>query len=453
MSLIDEHSAECTKSELELFTVPPTQTAIERSHYVKHYPLTTLSRGSPLEFKIVTGSNEYLDGSTILLYTKNKIVQDDNTTLTLTEVVDNQQVMPDKAKVAPINYFHATRFKTVEVFLNGKCITDSNNLYPYRAIFELLLSYGMEALECQFESALFAKDQGKLEDVSNSVKTKTTAKSTGNLGYQKRFNRTKASKTFECVGPIHCELFTQNKLPVLNNSELKIILRQHDTKFSLQGLSETTAYSVQIEEAYLFVEHKEISNAVLEAHQLAIQKMNAKYPLVRTVMKYFTFGSERGDLSVQHLHTGQIPKKVFFALVDNSAFSGNIKKNPFNFQNFNVGSVSLRVDGTAIPFETLKLNFENKEVGQGYFALLHSLNRLYKNEGLPFTLDDYCNGYALYGFDLTPDSGDCSFSLVKEGTLSLDVKLSEPTTVAVSLVCLLQLDDIMEISQDQNVTL
>ncbi|MEG7523509.1 MAG: hypothetical protein M3H12_10470 [Chromatiales bacterium] len=45
-------SCEGVKSELDLFTVPPTQTSIIDSHMVQHQPMYSLDSGGPIEFVI-----------------------------------------------------------------------------------------------------------------------------------------------------------------------------------------------------------------------------------------------------------------------------------------------------------------------------------------------------------------------------------------------------------------
>ena len=81
MALVDENTPEIIKSELEVFISQPTQTAIEQNVWKKYYPITTLDRSGPLEFKIVTNENEYLNPSNHFLYTKCRILSDNGTPL------------------------------------------------------------------------------------------------------------------------------------------------------------------------------------------------------------------------------------------------------------------------------------------------------------------------------------------------------------------------------------
>jgi len=52
MAFIHKGSCECAKSELDLFSVPPTQTSIESGLYVEYRPISSITDGAPIEFKM-----------------------------------------------------------------------------------------------------------------------------------------------------------------------------------------------------------------------------------------------------------------------------------------------------------------------------------------------------------------------------------------------------------------
>ena len=49
MSLLDEYSCDCLKSELDLFEVPPTNTSIGDCKFIQFYPITSTTIGGPIE--------------------------------------------------------------------------------------------------------------------------------------------------------------------------------------------------------------------------------------------------------------------------------------------------------------------------------------------------------------------------------------------------------------------
>ena len=100
MSLIHEHSSECTISPLEWFCIPPTQTA----------PLTSIRPGAPIEFYIPASTEEYLDLKNSRLHVTCRIIK------------KNGSPCPQDAIVAPINDFFNSLWSNVELFLNDRLI-------------------------------------------------------------------------------------------------------------------------------------------------------------------------------------------------------------------------------------------------------------------------------------------------------------------------------------------
>ena len=80
MKLLHAQSQQCLRTELDLFSVPPTLTSIDSSQWVEHNPVSTISASAPIEF-VVSGSGEdYLDLSNTLLEVRAKITADGSPT-------------------------------------------------------------------------------------------------------------------------------------------------------------------------------------------------------------------------------------------------------------------------------------------------------------------------------------------------------------------------------------
>ena len=75
MAFVHPHSCECAKSELDLFTVPPTQTSIESGGWVEYNPISSISDGVPLEFVVGGSGQDYIDLANTQLYVRAEIVQ------------------------------------------------------------------------------------------------------------------------------------------------------------------------------------------------------------------------------------------------------------------------------------------------------------------------------------------------------------------------------------------
>src|SRR5699024_1613706 len=120
MSFLHAHSCECTKSELDLWGLPTTQTSIEGGQWIHYKTLTNISDEAPLEFVVNGSGDEYVDLSHTLLHLKVKIVKEDGTACTADD------------KIAPVNNTLHSMFSQLDLYLNQKLISPPNNTYGFK---------------------------------------------------------------------------------------------------------------------------------------------------------------------------------------------------------------------------------------------------------------------------------------------------------------------------------
>ena len=107
---------------------------------------------------------------------------------------------------------------------------------------------------------------------------------------------------------------------------------------------------------------------------------------------------------IDNIFLGQIPKRCIVGFVDNSAFNGNLKLNPFNFNNYTMNSFSLYIDGQQIPSKPLQPCFSSENASTlAYHTLFSGTGMHFLNEGNDISREEYADGYCLMAFDLTPD--------------------------------------------------
>lgn len=66
MAFLHPNSAECTKSELDLFSIPSTQASMEKGRWVDHEPVSSVSDGGSISF-LSSGTEDYVDLSKTIL--------------------------------------------------------------------------------------------------------------------------------------------------------------------------------------------------------------------------------------------------------------------------------------------------------------------------------------------------------------------------------------------------
>jgi len=431
MAFVHGDSCECIKSELDLFSVPPTQTSIENGSWVEYHPLSTLADGSPIEFEICGGGEDYLDFSNSYLHVVAKVTKADGTN------------MDDDEEVGPANLFLHSLFSQIDISLNGTQITPATNTYPYRAMIETLLSYGGDAKESQLTSALFYKD------VAGRMDATDFAAATRNDGFFKRSQFAEKSHSIDMMGRIHADIFFQERY-MLNEVNTKIKLIRSKDVFSLMGVA---GHVVKIISAVMLVRKVKLSPSVFLAHAKALERSNAKYPIRRVVCKTFTVPAGFLDVSHEKLFSGQLPTRMVVGLVRNDAFNGTLARNPFNFQHFGLSEIAVYVDGQQQQcVRPLHPNFAGEQYISSYLGLFSGTGKLNKDDGNNIERSDFAKGYALYAFDLSPDlAEDDHFNLSRQGGVRLVLKFSTALAATVTVVAYAEFENVIEIDRNRNV--
>ena len=487
MSYVHPFSKRCDKSEIDLFSLPPTQQSLERGRWIDYAPLSSVENSDSAITYLIAGTDEYTDLSKTILTVTGKITAEDGATLT----------GGNQTSVAPVNNFLHSLFKQVDVYLNGKQVTPAMGTYAYRAYIETLLNYDVSAKKSQFTSALYYKDTagymddpgslpGDPEDISfvkgnyapgstsrnpndnEKVTLKIAEAGSGNQGFAKRSEFIQNGKQFVLSGPIFADIFMNDRL-LLNMVDLKVVLNRSNPKFCLMDLSGSGTPQVKPEvkltDVILKIRKVKVDQTVSDGIERMLKQTPALYPVRRVECKILTVPGNFPTTRQDNIFSGIIPKTFVVGFVAVEAASGVYTKNPYNFAHFGVTSLSLTANGEEIPFKQLTLKYPAKDNGkidpaadkelnfdEAYNTLFSGTGKIYSNAGLDITRDDYPGGYALYAFDLTPDMCKSSdyFNTVQRGSLSLALTFEKATKHPLAMVCYGDFENVIRIDAERN---
>ena len=431
-TMLHSNSMTCMKSELDLFSVPPTQTSILDQTHVEYQPLSTLTDEGPIEFYISgTGSDQYIDPSQILIHVKCQVLTPDGGRL------------PEDAVVAPeCNLLH-TLWSNVDMSLNDTYITNSGNTYAHQAYMKTLLTYGREATSTHLQTQFWFRDKHNFNSTNGNE----------NQGFKTRAARAKNSKTIEMLGRLHLDFCKQGKL-LLNNVNIKIRLVRNNDAFILRAPDNDTAYKIHLLDVNLMVRKCKINPNVLGAHLKWQQDGHVKYPLKTLVTKVFAEPAQSLQINKENLFLGQLPSRIVIGFLNNNAMYGKYTESPFNFHHFNVNYICLHLEGRSIPAKPLRPDFDNDCYARSYYQMLDSLGKTDSPDANTITYTDYAKGNTLWVFDLTPDgAGDSPHhvNLIKHGNLRLEVHFKQALTQTISVLVQGEFTNLIEIDKFKNV--
>ena len=488
MSYVHPFSKRCDKSEIDLFSVPPTQQSLERGRWIDYAPLSSVENPDSAITYLIAGTDEYIDLSKTILTVTGKITAEGGATLT----------GGNQTSVAPVNNFLHSLFKQVDVYLNGKQVTPAMSTYAYRAYIETLLNYDVSAKKSQFTSALYYKDTATKMDEAGSLpgsspktinnisgvtsagdggqailakeEVKVTEAGSGNQGFAKRSKFIRNGKQFVLSGPIFADIFMNDRL-LLNMVDIKVVLNRSSPKFCLMDLSGSATPQVKPEvkltDVILKIRKVKADQAVSDGIERMLKQTPALYPVRRVECKILTVPENLPTTRQDNIFSGIIPKTFVVGFVAVDAASGVYTKNPYNFAHFGVTSLSLTANGEEIPFKQLTLKYPKDPDGkidttagedaeldfdEAYNTLFSGTGKIYSNAGLDIDRDDYPGGYALYAFDLTPDMCKTSlyFNTVQRGSLSLALTFSKATDHPLAMVCYGDFENVIRVDSERN---
>lgn len=438
MAFVHPHSTPCIKSEVDLFTVPSTQIAVDKGQWIDHRPISTISSSSPIEFS-VKGTENYLDLSKTMLFVRLKITKANGADLNAGE------------KTGPVNLLLQSLFKQVDVFLNEILITQSTGTYSYKSMFETMLNYGTDAKKSHLTGSLYYKDTAGHMDETDPTGTGS------NTGLQFRYSVTKESYTVDLFGPLHCDILFSERL-LLNHVDVTFKLTPNTPAFALMSEEASPNYKIAIQAAVLKVRSVKVSPTLQLHHLNELKKgQNAKYPIRRVDCKTYTIPRSDPSLFKDDLFNGLVPKRVVIGMVDSDAFNGSYAKNPYNFQLYGANSIRLTLDGEMIPFQPLTLKLaraSERNYMEAFQTLFSGTGRLFADSGIDIDRTEYNQGYALVAFDITPDLCSTSdhFNQKQKGNVALEIQFNTGLPNAINLIVFGEFESIVEIDYSRHVT-
>lgn len=426
---------QCKNSSLCIFDKPGVLTDIQFSSAVDYYPHNTLTHTGPLEFIINGSSEEYLDLSKTALYVAFKVLHEDGTDVDQT-----------KDKVALNNLSIATLFSDASLKIGETQVEGGAADYPYKGYFRTVMQFTPSTQSTEMRAMGWYKDEaGKFDDASNK-------------GFVKRKELVGDSNLIEMMGPLYFDFFNQDRY-LINSTPIKIKLIPNKPEFVLNSFVTAAAgatlpkYKIAFEKAVLYVERLEMNPSVINGHARGLNTQNARYYLNHTDLFSYTIPAGQLNYTKDNLFTDLSPKMVMIAMVDNDAFNGNIKKNPFHFQHYDLAYFALTRDGRSIPGVPLESNFTEKRYLRSYVETMKAFNYWNTDDTNGLLPHEWANGYTIHAFDLTPDKETASGCLHAHvgNNFRLELKFAKPLPNTINILVYTVTDSQIEITKLRDV--
>ena len=410
-----------------LFDDADVQMDITGCSRVDFYPVHSITQGSPIEFQIPGTADEYIDLGDMTILLQLQITKKDKKKWEATD------------DAAFINLPISSCFQDVFFKISEKQVEGGQHLYPYNGYISSLLQFHPSAKKTHMEAWGWYEDTpGKFSDLG------------GNDGHKFRKQASEKGQIWEVMGPLFLEMTHQPRY-LLPGTDLNIKLSPAKPEFCLLGNSNN--FNFQIVKCELQVPRIRVLDTVLSGHNSGLQKYNAKYLLNHVDITTLTITTEKLEFIKDGLYKSQVPKLLVIGLVDHEAFNGDIGKNPFDFQNFNLEKIGLYRDGQLIPGQILTPDYSGGKFVKAYNQTMSALNYFNTDDSNGMTMEHFKNGYNLYVFDLTPDNTAQGphRHLMRTGSLRLELGFKTKLTTTVTAILFALLDAKLELTLQRDV--
>ena len=420
----------CALQAFDLWGDVPVQQTIDETTVTEHRPISQIDATKPIEFEIKTAVDEYILFKETYAYFKVRV-----------DIAKSPGSIEanDWKKVSPVNNFMHSLISQIDVQISNNIITLSPQTYAYKAYFETLLGFDDSAKKSHLTSVLWHKDITSKMDEPNESRSAFIASSD------------ETGKTLELMGRLHIDLSFQGRA-FLGGTELRLKLYPSKPEFCLmiKGNIKPVLY---IESVSLFVRRAKVNPAVVQAHQQALATKPAKYPLTRGEVKRSILKKGTIDASIENVIAGKLPRRIFIAFVSNESANGSFTKNPYNFKLYDISFLSCYINGH--PFPAIPYQPSEGNTLREYFSFMDAANQTGTSTYIDIDRTDYMNGFAIFGFNLSPDLSDgCGMaghiSAIREGSLRVQVVFKNALPETVTMLTYCEFDSFLQIDANRN---
>jgi hypothetical protein len=231
--------------ELDIFERPVLQTGIIGGNWYQFKPTAVVTDAAQLEFRVPGQDDQYVDltylVSRTLFNVKVKIVRQGGASYAAEEAI------------GPSNNLLDTLFSDVKVEFNQKQVSDSRNMYHYRAYLEDLFNFNNTSKDTHQTASLWFQDYPGMLDNPN------------NPAFLKRKSFSDGGKVIDMAGKLHCDMFNTSKF-LLNDIDIRFVFVKNKLEISITKGADIDVPKLVIVDATLWIRKVRINPSILIAH-------------------------------------------------------------------------------------------------------------------------------------------------------------------------------------------
>lgn len=423
-------SAEAIVGELDIFHIPMLQKAVISGEYVQFKPAHAINQESPITFEISGSGDRLLDTSRTLLHLKVRALDAAN------------QPLGDAAVFSVANNLASSIFQEVSVEYNQTLVSSSNQLYHIKSYLQNMLNYNETAKNTHLTAALWYTDESYKFDDPTAVPA------------LKRASFLRNGQQLELFSRLHCDVLNCPNY-LLSGVDVRLTFRRNNDAFIFLS-GDGSRPRLIIDDATLYVRQVTIAPNMLLAQAKLLEAKVATYPFKRTEMLHYSIPAGTYSKVFENINAGRTPSRIILCFIKNSSLVGSYAENPFNLQHCNLNYLNVSLNGATLGSKPLTPNFDRNEYIIPYLLNFYGCGIQSRDDGFCVGRTDFAGGNTLYVYDTTADlsaSETDHWSLPANGPMRVEVGFSKALETTISLICLLEHREILNIDRARQCSL
>ena len=278
--------------------------------------------------------------------------------------------------------------------MNGELISTTSQKYMYKSYIETILNNSHSTKEYQLKLSMYFGDDGdKDEDYLMNW----------NKGMEQRHLHFHDGQKVEMMGFILSNIFGI-QASIVSGVEIGIMLIPNTDIMCLQSFCNKKFGCMVIDDIYLYVCKRQFTNKVVVAHAGIMEETKATYPFKHTEVRAYNGNKGNTEVTIENPYESKIPTRFILGMVDADSYIGNWRKNPLNFQHYDISSAAFYINDESIAKQPYKLNPSDGKFIKPFMELYSILGKAGEDVDIGISTENYLEGTFLLPFDVTPTS-------------------------------------------------
>ena len=475
------HAVEFIPSFANLHSELPTQAGIEKKTMRVIPPLTSIESTGPIQFVVTSGSEEQIYPMGMRVYCEFQIRDERHAVIPWHQrrvdadpahgILAVAEGVTPMSQVFPVNGISTAMFSDIEVRLNDTKVESNDGMYAYKADIQKRLfttsenkrysmrlgGYHSEALpfdKFNADLATLAAEMGINEHGDEADVRRVKGQDKVGTVWNERWLQSRNSATMRVIDKIYSELFNQPRL-LPPGAKLTITFGRSKPEFCLLSPHENHKYSIHMIACRLMVPIVACEEKLVrQIEYKCYEGSDMKYPIRRVELHTYAKSRNITDLSIDNVLLGDVtPRRIFVMMVASEAIHGNLKNDPFNYQNFKVEEIACRLGGQEGAVPVIKVKYDEGSNGDimAVNSLLSTLGSENSMEEIGIELANFRKRSNIYAFDINGCAGvefDGAYTREQKIPTGLSIKLKEAYNGGITVLVYKEYD--AEITCDKN---